>query len=205
MFFAFVCMYVAVSRLFSVYSLISLPQKIYKRFWRPRIDWSIVYSSIDKCILLAHSNFGHDNVTTARNFLLANDYPALFIDKRINRPLTYIRNKNDRRKLSFARGGVIVLPYNELLHPKVKRVLHRHDLTIINWTALSRSVRISYINTLWGKTMKNPPSRCAILNQVTHLTLATWKFSTEMMSSEPENSWNAAHPSTNTINRMYDF
>lgn len=101
---------------------------------------AIVYTLVDKAILLSDKSFHNQNISIIKTFLIANDFPIHIINKYINKRLAHIHNKQtnnnsqNKTQRSFSNYNTITFPYNKYINPKIKGILHKHNIALINKT-----------------------------------------------------------------------
>ena len=106
---------------------------------------AIIYNLVDKAILLSHPSFHQSNISTIKNFLIANDYPLNIIEKFINKRLFHINyrnlpqhfsptNKHNNNNENFLNKNIACFPFHNTLNNKLKSTLRKHNISLINKT-----------------------------------------------------------------------
>ena len=94
---------------------------------------AIIFNIIDKCILLADNKFHHDNINTAKLFLMANNYPLKFTEKYINKRLAYLTDKN--RNLTSSDNmskNILVVPFYKHMNNDIIMCLKNLNISVVN-------------------------------------------------------------------------
>ena len=88
---------------------------------------AIIYSLVDKAIILSDESFHNENLSLIKHLLFDNDYPLELVNTHIEKRLKFLNNKSKKTKVN--NKPRIVLQFVEELKPIMKNFFNKFPHT----------------------------------------------------------------------------